>query len=93
MSAESNHLEQLIIEMKESLEREMQAGFAAVTDRFDLQATRLDRQGALMQTGNRWISRINDWSDRIDAALEARDKQIAELRARVEKLEGGGNGR
>jgi hypothetical protein len=30
------------------------------------------------------------WSEKVDAALNVRDKQIAELRARIERLENRG---
>jgi chromosome segregation ATPase len=40
-------LERLITDFKDSLEREVQEGFAQVTARFDTQATRLDRHAAL----------------------------------------------
>ena len=90
----NGNLEQLIIDVKESLEREivssrqtMQEGFAQVIVRFDTQAARLDRQGALLQTGSRWSARMNDWAEKIDAALEAKDREIAELRQRLSALE------
>ncbi len=58
-------LEQLIIDMKECLEREihgleeklerkMDTGFREINTRFDTQAARLERQGALLQAGSRW---------------------------------------
>ena len=81
------HLEKLIIDLKESLEREMRQGFADLRVRFDNQATRLDRQGGLLQTGNRWIARTNDWTEKVDQALATKDREIAELRMRLEKLE------
>ena len=80
-------LEQLIVDVKESLEREMRAGFAQLTTRFDTQAARLDRQGANWQTGRRWSARMDDWAEKIDAALEAKDREIAELHKRLERLE------
>ena len=97
----NGNLEQLIIDVKESLEREiggldrglgslrqaMQEGFAQVIVRFDTQAARLDRQGALLQVGSRWTARMNDWAEKIDAALEAKDREIAELRQRLSALE------
>jgi hypothetical protein len=46
-----------------SVSNEMAEGFKAVTSRFDIQASRLDRQAALIQTGSRWINRMNDWAD------------------------------
>jgi hypothetical protein len=84
----------LITDVKESLEREIRSvereireGFAQVTTRFDTQATRLDRHAALWQTGRRWSGRMDDWAEKVDAALETKDREIAELRARIGKLE------
>ena len=52
------HLEKLIIDLKDSLEREIHAlnrnvetGFTEMKTRFDNQANRLDRHAALLQTG------------------------------------------
>jgi hypothetical protein len=94
-----DNLERLMVDMKESLEseigglrREMHDGFAQVTarfeTRFDIQAARLDRQAALIQVGSRWTARMNEWSEKVDQTLEAKDREIAELRTRIEKLEG-----
>jgi predicted RNase H-like nuclease (RuvC/YqgF family) len=89
-----DNLEQLIIDMKESLEREIKSlerkvdhGFAQINSRFDLQAQRLDRHGALWQTGRRWSSKMDDWAEKVDIALETKDREIAELRARMDRLE------
>jgi hypothetical protein len=88
------NLGQLIIDMKESLEREvgslrseMREGFARINNRFDLQAQRLDRHAALWQTGRRWSSKMDDWAENVDIALETKDREIAELRARMDRLE------
>jgi hypothetical protein len=59
LSGKFTNLEHLVVNVKESLEREMDAGFKQVNDRFDTQAIRLDRQGALIQTGSRWTNRMN----------------------------------
>jgi hypothetical protein len=87
-------MEELITDFKKSLERqiggleqEIRAGFAQVNTRFDTQAARLDRQGALLQTGSRWSARMNDWAEKVDISLEAKDRQIAELRMRLDRLE------
>lgn len=82
-----DHIERLLVDMKESLEREMRAGFESLNHRFDLQAARLERHGALIQTGSRWTNRMNQWAEKVDSALEAKDRQIADLRSRLEKLE------
>jgi len=89
----------LITDVKESLERELQGvassirqelreGFAQVNTRLDNQAARLDRHAALWQTGRRWSSRMDDWAENIDAALETKDREIKDLRDRLNKLEG-----
>jgi hypothetical protein len=81
------NLEQLIIDVKESLEREIRDGFTEMKTRFDTQAVRLERHGAMWQTGRRWSGRIDEWAERIDAALETKDREIAELRKRLSDLE------
>jgi hypothetical protein len=83
-----NNVEQLIIDMKESLEREIRSGFHDMGVRLDNQASRMERHGALLQTGNRWIARLNDWSEKIDRSLEEKDRQISALSERLRKLEG-----
>jgi hypothetical protein len=65
-------LEQLIIDMKVSLEHEMRSGFEAMATRFDTQAARLER---------------HDWVEKVDAALETKDREIADLRQRLDKIE------
>jgi hypothetical protein len=86
------NLAQLITDVKESLEREIRQGFAQVNARLDAQAARLERQGANWQTGRRWSARMDDWAEKIDAIMEAKnreiDREIAELRARLDRLEG-----
>ena len=50
------HLEQVLVDMKESLEREMRQGFARfdeVNARLDTQSARLERQGGLLHAGAR----------------------------------------
>jgi len=87
MPDQQNNLELLLVDFKESLERDIQSLRDLITTRFDTQAARLERQGALIQTGSRWTSRMGDWSEKVDAALEQKDKQITELTRRIEKLE------
>jgi hypothetical protein len=64
MAVPEEELVRLIIDVKESLEREIQGlrrdmreGFAEVNTRFDTQAARLDRHATLWQTGRRWSGR------------------------------------
>ena len=93
-----DNVERLIIDLKESLEREfrdslkalerkMDQGFAQINSRFDLQAQRLDRHAALWQTGRRWSSKMDVWAEGVDTALETKDREIAELRTRLDRLE------
>ena len=88
------NLEQLVIDLKESLERqlgdltrEMREGFASMNTKFDNQAARLDRHAGLWQTGSRWSARMDTWAENVDSALEVKDREITELRERVRKLE------
>jgi hypothetical protein len=81
------NLERLILDLKDSLESEMRAGFGRIENRFDTQAARLERHAALIQTGSRWTNRMNEWAAKIDQSLEVKDREIAELRARLERLE------
>ena len=93
-----DNIEQLLLDVKESLEREIRdvkgtlereirTGFAQMNTRFDTQATRLDRHAALWQTGSRWSGRMDVWAEKVDAAIETKDREIAELRERLIKLE------
>jgi predicted RNase H-like nuclease (RuvC/YqgF family) len=80
----------VIVDLKESLEREIRevrAGISRLEIRFDNRANRLDRHAALLQTGSRWSARMNEWAEKVDEALEAKDRQISELSGRLEKLE------
>ena len=84
------NLEKLIIDMKESLEREL-AGLRhdvqQLNTRFDTQAARLERHAGLWQTGTRWSSRMDAWAEKVDGALEGKDREISELRERLQRLE------
>jgi hypothetical protein len=60
------HIEQLLVDIKDSLEREMREGFGAVNARLDAvnarldtQSARLERQAGIIQAGTRWISRVD----------------------------------
>jgi hypothetical protein len=100
--ANNGHLERLIIDMKESLERElvgvrdslredMRQGFSQVNDRLDRMEARSDRHGGLLRTGQTNLVRLNDWSERIDLLLAARDKRLDDLEARLKRLESAQN--
>ncbi len=88
--AEPNNIETLLIDIKESLERDMALlnnRFDAFDARFDNQTTRLERHAGLLQTGNRWVSRMNRWAEKVDTALAQKDRQILDLTKRLEELE------
>jgi hypothetical protein len=82
-------IETLLVDLKEkmgSLKRQMQKGFDGLNARFDTQALRLDRHAALIQTGSRWTARMNERSEKVDAALEEKCQQIADLTDRIRKM-------
>jgi hypothetical protein len=82
-------LEVVTTDVKESLGRQLKAGFEDMATRFDTQSNKLDRQAALIQTSNRWTNRMNDWAENVGVALEKQSQEIGELRIRLEKIEGG----
>lgn len=83
----NDRLCELIVSVKDSLEKEIHNFRDEMTARFDAQAARLERQGGMMRAANVWLSRMTDWSEKIDLQLEAKDKQILDLTRRIEKLE------
>jgi hypothetical protein len=85
-------LAQLISSVSESLHREMHDGFRQVTERFDLMEIRLNRHGALLQTGARWSARMTAWCEDTDKLSSDREKRISDLERRVRDLEHGQNG-
>lgn len=88
----SERLTQLISGVSDSLHREMHEGFAQMNKRSSVTETRVNRHGALLQTGSRWTARINTWCEETDKLLLDRDKRIADLEQRVSDLERKGNG-
>ena len=63
------------------LREDMRAGF----DRLE---ARVGRQGGIINGGPRQIARLVEWSEKIDSLIADRDREIADLKQRVEKLEG-----
>jgi hypothetical protein len=96
-----DNIERLLLDVKHSLEREIRGleqttregllrvheEIGHVNTRLETQATRLDRHAGLWQTGSRWSGRMDVWAEKVDAALETKDREIAELRARLTKVE------
>jgi len=77
-----SNIEQLLLDLKEGVEREIrqlqgsaEQGFAQVSTRFDTGA------------GARWRSRTDAWVEHVNGALEVQDREIADLRERLIKLE------
>jgi predicted nucleic acid-binding Zn-ribbon protein len=94
MNERFDNLERLFVDIKESLEVEMgglktqmQGGFSSVNTKLDDMSTRLDRQAGLLRAGGQRIVRLDDWAEKVDKSLEAKDREIAELRDRVIRLE------
>ena len=87
MNERFDNLERLMIDVKESLETEMQSGFSSLNTKLDDMSTRLDRQAGLLRAGGQRIVRLDDWAEKVDKSLEAKDREIAELRDRVIRLE------
>jgi hypothetical protein len=82
----------LISSVSESLHREMHDGFRQMNKRTDVVEVRVNRHGALLQTGARWTARMTKWCEDTDRLLLDRDKRIADLEQRVSDLERKRNG-
>jgi hypothetical protein len=91
------HLERLIIDFKESLEREMgelrdglrgelRSGFAAVNERLDRVEATLGRHSGMIVSGTVAIGTITK-------AVTKQEAAIRDLQARVRKLESRRNGK
>lgn len=80
------NLEHLILDVKESLERDIAKltdHVQAINTRMDVQSARLDRQAGTLQAGTRWIARINQWTERIDRSIEKHDRELSDMRPRL----------
>ena len=90
----NGNLEKLIVDFKDSLEREifelgreMRQGFTDLRERFDRQDARLTRHGGLLQSGARQITRLVEWTEAADDQSAKRDARLMELEKRVNELE------
>ncbi|MGD0774952.1 MAG: hypothetical protein ABSC05_19225 [Candidatus Solibacter sp.] len=81
------NLERLVVDVKESLETEMRTGFSDLNTKIDDICIRLDRHAGLLRSGGQRIVRLDDWAEKVDKSLETKDREIAELRERVIRLE------
>ena len=77
--AETGHLETLIMQLKESLGREIGTMRSEILARFDAQAGRLDRLGADNRAGQRLLLQRGEWSDSVDQQIEAILKRLGNL--------------
>jgi hypothetical protein len=73
-----------IQDLEKRLRAEMNLGFERVE-------ARLGRHGGLIQGGAKQITRLVEWSERVDEMIRERDKKIAELDDRLRRLESNGN--
>jgi hypothetical protein len=83
-----------IVQLIGGLSTEMQAGFekthrelAAVRDRLDHIEARLDKQGGLLQSGSRWVNRLNQWSERMDHPALKHTESLRDHESRIDRLE------
>jgi len=76
-------LTMLIVSVKESLEREI----GALSDKLDRQAARLSLHDGLLNGGARQMTRLIEWSAKIDQLHARADARIAEHDARIRRLE------
>ena len=67
-----------------SLSREI----GEVKDGINRIETRLGRQGGIINGGARQVTRLIEWSEKMDQMLTERDERIADLARRPGKLEG-----
>lgn len=74
--------------VRDSLSGEIASLRADVKSGFDRIEARLARQGGIINGGSRQVARLIEWSEKIDTMIAERDEVIADLRQRLEKLEG-----
>lgn len=71
-----------------SLETEMRDGFGAVNERLDRIDATLQLHGRQVAAGARSIAALTEWASKADADYTRVLAELAELKARVAKLEG-----
>ena len=67
-----------------NMEGEMKERFDSELDDISI---RLDRPAGVLRSGGQPIVRWDDWVEKVDKSLESQDREIAELRERVIRLE------
>jgi hypothetical protein len=63
-------------------------GFETVNGHLDTQAARLERRTMLWETGRRWSDGMDTRAAKMEAALETKDRQIADLARRIDEPNG-----
>jgi hypothetical protein len=64
-----------------------------LTERLERIETRLDRQGGLMQSGSRAITRMIEWTESGDMTFAKYDRRLAIFERRLDEVEKGKNGK
>lgn len=77
----SNEISELRAELRNAIER--------IETMVQIQGGRLERHGALLQTGSRWTARMNRWFENNDRMLAIMDERNERLEQRLRKLESG----
>jgi hypothetical protein len=80
-------LERQFERLERRLERKMDDGLLSIANRLDKQAAGLDQHAGLWRAGTMWSSRMDAWVEKIDGVLDAKDREIAELRERLARME------
>ena len=68
-----------------SLHTQMQEMEDRILARFDAQSARLDRQGGLLRGGGVQITRLVEWSEKIDGIIDRQQAEINELKRRLDE--------
>ena len=76
-----------LVDLIESLSNDTHAQLVGLHEKFDRQDARLARHGGMLQGGARQITRLVEWSEKLDDLLAQRDAKIAALEARIARLE------
>lgn len=71
-----------IVDQGGSLHTQMQQMEERLSARMDLMETRLNRHGGSLIGGARWMSRMTDWSERIEKLIAGHDVRIQTIEKR-----------
>lgn len=65
------------------LAREMRENTARLDASLEVHRNRLERHGGLLQTGSRWVNRMNQWAERVDRIFDEHDRRLDKLEKHV----------